>query len=324
MATLTSAQFRLGVRGPWVRAGALGGMIWTVCVALFWPGQDAEGRSLAGIQLLLAPLALAPLALALIRPDERDPLWRLALWTQLPAALLLVFAFAMPAGLLAALLAAPWLAFTGLLALSGLRCLGGGRFRAPEELAIAAGLIYAAVGGAWTAASRLGRGFLGFEEPLVLLTGAHFHYAGLLLPILTGLAARRLRGALARVACVGVIVAVPLVAVGITLAERGLPLPDLMAALLLSAVGLLVAFLQLRLAIRAPSPLPFLLFVLSGLSLAAAMALAAVYAVSHYASVTGLWNGDAWISIPQMIRYHAPVNVFGFALPGLLGWLSSD
>src|SRR5258708_7317839 len=70
------------------------------------------------------------------------------------------------------------------------------RWQTPE-LAIAAGLVYIAVGGTWTFASRLGKGFFGFDEPLVLLTGAHFHYAGLLLPILTGLAARNLRSRLA-------------------------------------------------------------------------------------------------------------------------------
>jgi hypothetical protein len=146
------------------------------------------------------------------------------------------------------------------------------------------------------------------------LTGAHFHYAGLLLPILTGLAARERRDRMTDVVCIAVIVAVPLVAVGITLAAHGIRWPDLLAALLMSVVGVFVALLQLALAARAGSMLPRVLFALSGMSLIVGMALAAVYAVGNYCQL-------GWLSIPRMIRYHATVNVLGFALPGLLAWL---
>jgi len=35
-----------------------------------------------------------------------------------------------------------------------------------------------AVGGAWLVASRLGMRPMGIQEPIVLLTAVHFHYAG--------------------------------------------------------------------------------------------------------------------------------------------------
>jgi hypothetical protein len=302
------------IRAQWLRASAVGGIVWTVAVALLWPGHDADGRTLAGIQLLLSPLALLPLAVALIAPDSPVRLWRVAGWVQLPAAALLIVAFALPAGETAAALAAPWLVLTGLLTVCGLARLRDLKQRTAVESAISAGLVYVAVGGVWTIVSRLGRGFLGFEEPIVLLTGAHFHYAGLLLPILTGLAARERHARTADVACIAVIVAVPLVAVGITLAAHGIRWPDLCATLLMSVVGVLVAFLQLSLAVRAGSALPRVLFAVSGVSLIVGMSLAAVYAIGNYTQL-------GWLSIPQMIHYHAPVNVFGFALPGLLAWL---
>jgi hypothetical protein len=50
----------------------------------------------------------------------------------------------------------------------------------------------------------------------VLLTAIHFHYAGFALPLLTGLAGRALGGRIARIASLGVIAGVPLVAFGIT------------------------------------------------------------------------------------------------------------
>jgi hypothetical protein len=302
------------LRAPWLRASAVGGVIWTGAVALLWPGHDADGRLLAGIQLLLSPLALLPLAVALIAPESSARVWRIVSRMQLPAAALLIGAFALPAGEVAAALAVPWLIITGLLDACGAARLRELKQRTAAELAISAGLVYVAVGGVWTFASQLGRGFLGFDEPIVLLTGAHFHFAGLLLPILTGLAARERRDRTADAACIAVIVAVPLVAAGITLAAHGLRWPDLLAALLMSVVGLLVAFLQLSLAARAGSALPRVLFALSGISLIFGMSLAAVYAVGNYTQL-------GWLSISQMIRYHATVNVFGFALPGLLAWL---
>jgi hypothetical protein len=295
-------------------------MIWAASVALLWPSEDTEARSLAGVQLLLSPLALLPLAIALIWPVTASG-WRPVAWLQLSAAALLVCAFVPAAGAIAAVLATPWLVFTGLLALMGLIRFTERANWATTELAISAGLIYVAIAGAWTFASRLGRGFLGFEEPIVLLTGAHFHYAGLLLPVLVGLGARSVPGKLADLTCVLVILAVPAVAGGITLAAQGHYLPDLLAALLMFIAGFLVGIIQLRLAVRAQSNLPRGLFALSGVSIIVGMMLAAVYAVGNYAERTG--HGQLWLTIPQMIRYHAAVNVFGFALPGLLAWLVS-
>jgi hypothetical protein len=322
MANLTGSIDAHEQRSCWLTGAGLGALVWAAGVAILWPGEDTEARSLAGVELLLSPLALLPLAVALIPPATLTRGWRLAAWVQLPTASLLVVAFAVAPGPLAALLSLPWLTFTGLIGLLGLANLSDRTNWKPAGFAISAGLMYVAVGGAWTLASRLGRGFLGFEEPLVLLTGAHFHYAGLLLPILVGLATRAAPGRVADITCILVIVAVPAVALGITLAGQDCYLPDLSAALLMSVAGILAGFLQLRLAHRANSALPRGLLALSGVSLIAGMILAAAYAVGNYAERTGDSFGS-WLTIPLMIRYHAAINIFGFALPGLLAWLVS-
>jgi hypothetical protein len=75
-------------------------------------------------------------------------------------------------------------------------------------------------------------------------------------------------------------------------------------------------------ALRSSSFLTRCLFVISGLSLIAGMSLAAIYALGDYTYVAGLRGEGVWLSIPQMVRYHAVINVFGFALPGLLAWLT--
>src|SRR5262249_36521882 len=155
----------------------------------------------------------------------------------------------------------------------------------------------------WTIASRSGRALMGFGEPIVQLTGAHFHYAGLLLPVLTGLAARTLGGQLARLTALAVIIGVPFVAVGITLSDQDIHLPELLAALWMSAAGFAVGFLQFEMAKGASSVITRILFVVSGVSLIAGMALAAVYAIGDFTYVMH-WRGEGvWLSIPRMVRY---------------------
>ena len=70
--------------------------------------------------------------------------------------------------------------------------------------------------------SRLGIQPLGFGDTIVLLTAAHFHYAGFAAPILTGLAGRILSDApsttrrLFVVAGIAITIGTPIVATGIT------------------------------------------------------------------------------------------------------------
>jgi hypothetical protein len=298
----------------------MGGIVWARWVQLLWSREDDEAQTLAGLLLSFAPLALVPLALSLLVTAAHR--WRIVIWTQLPAALFLAWAFARPAEPRSALLALPWLFFTWLVALCGMLRMSEHAVDDVGEWAIDAGLIYLAVGGIWTTASRQGLGFLGFQEPIVLLTGAHFHYAGLLLPVLTGLAVRTLGGRVARLSAVAVIIGVPFVAAGISLSAQRIHLPELLAALWMSATGFVVGFLQLRMAKRARWVLTQGLFVISGVSLIVGMALAAFYAVGNFTYVMH-WRGEGvWLSIPQMVGSHASINVFGFALSGLLAWLT--
>jgi hypothetical protein len=295
---------------PWHVTAAVGATVWPA--AIFWlcPGWGAA-------MLLLGALILVPLGLALAATPERQSmhaqLWSWVLWLQLPAAVLLVAAYALEHGLAAALLTLPWFAVTCLIALLGMLQL---RLRGPlpvEELSIDLGLIYIAVGGGWAVLSRFGARLLDFSDVIVQATAVHFHYAGFVLPIMVGLAGRKFRDDWSRIPAVGVVVGVPLVAVGITLSAFGIRWPEWLAAWFLVAPCLLVAGLQFQLAIQAASWLGRGLFAISALSLAFAMVLAAVYALGSY------WETN-WLDIPHMLPYHGAVNALGFALPGLLAW----
>jgi hypothetical protein len=294
-------------------SAVVGAVVWGAGLFLVsWP-------SWAEPLVALGALVVCPLALFVTAPGERYPWpWRAAVWMQFPAALLLLPSFARNPGPIAGSLALPWLLVTVLIALFGLLRLLSHRRGPVEEWAIDAGLLYLAVGGGWLILSRLGARPLDFGEPIILLTAGHFHYAGLALPILTGLASRELGGSVARPCSLAVIVGVPLVALGITVnhLEPSLALVEGLSAWFLGVVCLVVAWLQLRLALRQSVAMVRLLFLISAGSLAAGMVLAIVYAAGMY------WQ-TYWLDVPTMIRTHAVINAVGFALAGLLGWVLS-
>jgi hypothetical protein len=292
----------------WRRVG-LGTAFWGVGVLVLWPGW-------AVTLLLLAPLVLVPLGLSLVFPLDapegslRD--WRTAVPLQL-AAVILLAAFALPPGIAAAALALPWLAFTGFIALKGMVRACAHATGPVEEWCIDAGLIYLAIGGAWTLLSRWGMRPLGFSDDIVRATAIHFHYAGCILALLTGMAAREVVGGPARTAALGVMIGVPLVAVGITLSAYGYHAPEFLAAWFLSIIGLLVAWLQLRVAGRSISRMSRFLLLTSGAALVLGMSLSLAYSL-------GVVLGTPWLDIPQMVHWHGTINALGFALPGLLAW----
>jgi hypothetical protein len=171
------------------------------------------------------------------------------------------------------------------------------------------------VGSAWAVLDRWGVRPLGFEPVIVLLTAIHFHYAGVVLPLITGLVARQIGGRGTRIAAVGVLAGVPLVAVGITSSQLQLRVAlEGTAAWVLGLSGMAIGCQQLRLAlVRAwPRPVRFL-WTVAGISLIAGMVLAILYGSRHYLPIAGL-------DIPWMRAVHGTANALGFALVGLIGW----
>jgi hypothetical protein len=175
------------------------------------------------------------------------------------------------------------------------------------------------VGAGWALFERAGIAPLRFAAIVVLLTAVHFHYAGFALPLLTGLAARALRGGAAQAACLGVVLGVPLVAVGITASQLGSgPLLEALAAWITALAGLLTAWLHLRLAFRPyGAPLVHALWAITGLALAAGMVLAALYGSRAYLFIP-------WLDYPRMWAVHGSANGLGFAFCGLLAWNLAD
>jgi hypothetical protein len=224
-------------------------------------------------------------------------------------------ALLLPAGLPAVLLVVPWFLLTLLLAVYGLSWLVA-YWDVPEEQVIGAGLLMVPVGGFWLLFSRAGRPLLDFGEPLVTLTAIHFHYMTLAALLIGGITGRFLRRAAAgawrlyRPAAAGLIVAPPLIALGITFS---LALEAAATILLALSLLLLAALTLARVLPALGRSWPAALLTLSAAAVVAAMLLATAYATGR---LTGAWS----LPIPTMVRLHGWLNALGFALPGLLAW----
>ncbi len=298
----------------------VGGVAWVL--ALIWLSPSPFETVWAQALLVLAPLCVLPLGLALVPPGDenhaRTRLLRAALLLQPPSALFLASAYLLPQGPYSAALALPWLLTTGLLALFGVLRVGQRGWKRLDEHCMDAGLIYVVVGSGWVMLDRLAVRPLDFEPVIVLLTAIHFHYAGFALPFATALALREATGVVTRLAGLGVIAGVPLVAIGITATQlRFGPFLECLAAWVLATSGMLTAWLQVRLATQSRwSPLARSLWAVSALSLAASMMLAALYGTRFYLPL-------AWLDIPWMRALHGTANALGFAIPSLWAWNAS-
>jgi hypothetical protein len=301
----------------WSWRPLLGGIVWIA--AALWMRPTPFDAGWAVLLLLLAPLVLVPLGLRLANRAPEDgnvsSLLRMAATLQLPAAVLLVLAFALPPGDVAAALSLPWLLTTGLISLAGLFHIRKRGLIPWEELCLDAGLVYLVIGGGWAVLSRWGMRPLEFEAIIVLLTAIHFHYAGFVLPLLTGLAVRDVKGTWARLVPLGVTAGVPLVAVGITATQLGLgTVLESFAACLTALAGMGTAALHLRLSLDPARPrVARLLWLVASLALGFSMLLAALYGCRFFLPVERL-------DIPWMRAWHGTANAVGFGLAGLLAW----
>lgn len=235
-----------------------------------------------------------------------------------PSALLCFPALCISPGLISGLLCLPWMGCTLAIALLGLLRLLRQGITAPEEVGINSGLLFIAVGGIWLVIARLGLNPMNFGPLIVFLTAIHFHYAGFATGLILGLSGRILLRhphpwvrPLYLVSLIGSLAGIPLLALGITFS----PLLEVLAALVFATALLIWSGLCLS-ALRPQLPTRWargLLWV-SALAIPWSMAWALIYAL-------GEWTGATWVSLSQMGLFHGLINVFGFALPALVGLL---
>ncbi len=260
-----------------------------------------------------AILFCVPLALRAVGPGDSTGRLLIAIYSI--AAAMGVLAIALPPGIASAVVALVWLAFTVLAGFHGLtRALGAGR--RIEELSIATGFMYLAVGGGWLVLWRSGIAVMDFGEHVPLLTAIHFHYAGFASPILVGFVGRELRTADTRLwpVFVGgaslVIVGPALVALGIA----GVRTIEAPAAAILAIGTATVALLALAAVLRRVRGAPARgLLAVSSAAAVVAMTLAFLYAVGNPLGLSA-------IALEDMVRWHGSFNALGYVFCGLLAW----
>ena len=305
-----SASFLRG--RAWLRAG-IGLVAWLLAYASLQPDWPLA-------MLWLGALVHVPFALALILTGQdhharTDAILNFAAWAQLPAALLLVAAGT--DDLAGIWLALPWIALCGACGLAGITRLKALGLRRAGALADW-GLIWFAVSGAWAGASAMRWDAFGFAPVLVLLAAVHQMYAGLMLQVIASRIVGARPGRLPWAAGIAVAIGNPVVAFGITATHLGAPVwIEALCAFFFAGCVIVLGWMQLWLAIWPGSKLPLasrMMLVLSDLSLGTAMTLAIVFA-------WGVWRGVPTLMITDMITWHGTLNVFGFGLCALIGWM---
>ena len=269
--------------------------------------------------LLLAPLSLIPLTVVILQksaPAAAAPFWALVERFELSAGVVLIGSYLLPPMPSTAALVLPWLALTLIVAWCGVIGLVKREYRDVSTVTIDVGCILLAVGGLWLTAERAGIDAWGFNSVICLLTGIHFHYAGFLLLLAAGWAARELGPVpLAKAACLGVLVGVPLTAMGITASHWKLhPALEAFSACFMATAGFVVAFAHLVVANRAAAPKYVrALWTISAASLMAGMGFAALFGLRHFILIPGL-------DIEHMRALHGTINAIGFGLCGMIAW----
>jgi hypothetical protein len=157
---------------------------------------------------------------------------------------------------------------------------------------------------------------VGFQEPIVLLTAVHFHFAGFLSAVLAGLTYERLRETRwsrpLSAALTGVVVGPGLLGLAFLVGPK-----VKLAAVILIVVGQFgLATGMIRVALGTANPVGRAMLLLSSGCAVAGMALAASWALGEYPL-------QSFVELGRMERVHGTLNAIGFGICGLIGWMNA-
>lgn len=302
---------RRNARNPTCAARGLA--IWLVIAAL---SSFAVDLSLIDLLLALAPLVVVPLGLGLVEPSSQRAQVHFSRSRRLvpTVALVAVAALLLPKGALAGLLAAPWFFVTSWIAIARLVEFLESPSACLSRLLPAAAVAYLAVGAGWFVISRAGLRPLRFPEVIVDLTAVHFHFAGFAAIVIAASTYRYLRRRprahlSAGVAGLGLVVGMPLVALGFTFS----PVLSAVGAIALGVSLALIAVVTATAVLPGQQIKPKLFLGLSSAAAVGGMVLGVQYAI-------GQAFGTPALGIREMAAVHGVTNGIGFVVCGLAGW----
>jgi len=282
----------------------IGSLIWLLSGIFYLP--DAPfADSHVHFLLIAAPLWLVPLCYQLLGFKSS------IIYCGVATGITFAVAYLLPQGMLAAALVLPWWllgaerAGRELLKPFGLNI---------KSLVRIAAFIFLLVGASWALLDRMGLSVMGFDPIIVLLTAVHFHFAGFLLTTLFYFSLAENKNRFSNLIGIGLLAGAPLVAIGITGSQVGLPqIVESLCVSVMALTGVGVGLLHLYLAFKSTDLLVKGLWLIGGLCLLAGMTLALLYGWRAHHSLT-------FLTIPWMYAVHGTLNAVGFAIPALLGW----
>jgi YndJ-like protein len=227
----------------------------------------------------------------------------------LTSAILLGISFALKQGIIAGLLALPYTLWCPFITIKILKF----DFKISYITTLAAWgfLTNAAI---WCVFDRLNFQPWNFSPWIVLLTGAHFHYAGFALTLTLALFLNENpNDTLFKNCSRAILLGVVLTAIGITTTQLGLPIiietfASVWMALAAFSVGCAVILRG-----YAEKDTVKWIWITGGICLTLGMTLALGYALRHFIVID-------WLSIPNMQAVHGSLNALGFGTLTVLGW----
>jgi hypothetical protein len=292
----------------------LGSSIWLVLSLASFTSHARLG--IIEVLFLAGPWIVVPLGADLLRGAvdiEGAEIRQVRDWLLFAAALLTTISFFLDNRIAAAWLASAWLLVCAVFAADGVRRLFTYSAKSFTQFCFAGGELYLLVASLWLVASRAGNQLLSFQEPIVLLTGVHFHFAGFASSVLAGLTYQRLRDSRLRLAlqvALGAVVCGPGI---LGLAFLLGPKWKLAAALLITVGQLALAAGMVYIGAAAGPVRGRWLFFVAGASVAVGMVFALVWAIGEYPL-------QEFVNIRQMAEFHGVLNAIGFVVCGLMGW----
>jgi YndJ-like protein len=282
-----------------------GFIIWLLQIAFLIPFSPYANEQVI-VLLLAAPLFILPACLALRGDADKK------LWVVLAAAILFSMAFHLPKGIVGALLVVPWWLIAAKEIYQSWKNELSYTFQSMVSLAAT---IFWMVAASWAIPDRLGYSPLDYEPIIILLTVVHFHYAGYILLQLYLLALPFWNKSFARVVGILLLAGMPLVALGISSSQVGLPaMMESLAVTVMAMGGVGMGLGYVFLWWKNRNKWSALLWLLCGISLLGGMSLALLYGWRFHLEYS-------FLSIPWMYAVHGTLNSMGFAFLGVLGWL---
>ncbi|HEY4837637.1 MAG TPA: YndJ family transporter [Candidatus Acidoferrales bacterium] len=297
------------------RGFVFGATIWSaIAIASYF---DWLHLDLVEVLFLLAPWVIIPTALALTPARAKSyPIGFVGSqrWPYFVAAALCTISFLRHAGITAALLAGCWLLICLCIGWGGINRLLAFRAESFLQFCVAVSECYVAVGGVWLVMSRAGLHPAGFQEPIVLLTAVHFHFAGFLSSIFAYLTLGWLKPTKwakpLRIILLGTLLGPGLLGISFLIS----PKLKLIAVILIVIGQCGLGAGMARISATIARGISSLLLIFAALCVAAAMLYAAIWALGEYPL-------QPMTDLSHMERIHGVLNSIGFSAIGLLGWI---